>query len=322
MQITTSKYRSRVKNLLSVALRLVYFRFTTTLEGDIYTIKNPFALLKENGAIELTDGTTLQFNGNNKEDVFRLALFAVTQGIRFGESQNQWKLGFGNGTVETPQGLKFLIEGFDGQIFQETFLNEIHFVDFDLNGKTIVEAGAFTGDTALYYASKGAIIYSFEPDLRSFEIASKNILLNKQLPGRIFLNNYAIGKDGEVRFPISAVGSGGSTLYAASKSRLRLVKSISVGTILREYEIRDPFLLHLDAMGAEFEVISDDSLARFERIRIEYCPYLHIKIGDERASLSMILRRLEHLGFRHVRVFKHNQGRYDLRNHGTIDAKK
>lgn len=65
--------------------------------------------------------------------------------------------------------------------FFETFVNDYHFVSSSLNGKYIVNAGGFVGDTALYFAGKGANVFSFEPDPNSFEIALKNIDLNPSL---------------------------------------------------------------------------------------------------------------------------------------------
>lgn len=112
-----------------------------------------------------------------------------------------------------PQGIKFDIKSFDELIFAETFLHDIHFSDFNLRNKIVIQAGGFTGDTALYYAYRGAKVYSFEPNPESYNIALLNLKLNPQLSKRIIFKNFAIDKDGIVKFHINTESSGGSSIY-------------------------------------------------------------------------------------------------------------
>ncbi len=292
-----------------------------TVEGEIYSIKNPSIIFKNSGIIKLTDGTTFYFNRQNKLDILRIVFFALENGIRFGQNENQWKIDQTDNTIETPQKIKFYIKRINSDIFAETFLYDVHFIDFDMDGKTVIEAGAFVGDTALYYASKGAMVYSFEPDLESYEIAKENISLNKHLSQNISLTNYAIGKDGEVDFPVIDATSAGSSVFI-SDAKFRKVRSVSVRTILREFDINNPYLLHLDIKGLEFSVINDNALSEFDRIRIEYSPYFKGVNGESIGNLSVLLQKLREYGFKHIRTFKHSNLRYDLLNHGTIDAMK
>jgi len=73
--------------------------------------------------------------------------------------------------------------------FPQTFIHDIHFVGFDLKDKVIVDVGAFVGDTALYYANFGAIVYAYEPHPVNFYWLKKNIELNPQLKDRIKIFN-------------------------------------------------------------------------------------------------------------------------------------
>ncbi|WP_048816748.1 FkbM family methyltransferase [Caldisphaera lagunensis] len=204
----------------------------------------------------------------------------------------------------TPNGLKFYIENFDPLIFSETFIYDIHYSD-NLNGKIVIQAGGFTGDTALYYASKGARVYSFEPDPINYELALKNISLNPHLAQNIIMKNYALGKDEIIDFPIT--GTGFSSAYNLNTGKTTKVRSISITQIIKEFNITDPYLLDLDIKGKEFEVINDESLSLFRKVRIEYSPDL---VG------------LKDYGFKSIRVFKHNCLNYDLHYHGTIEATK
>ena len=285
-----------------------------TTDGYVYTISNPLVLIKGSGIIKLTDGSSFQFNKNTKKDTLSLVYFALDYGIRFGNSEHKWKYDSIKGIIETPTKLKFSIKNFDGFILAETFLFDIHFCGFDLSNKIVIEGGAFVGDTALYYANMGARVYSFEPDEKLFQLAKENISLNKSLQSRITLNNWAIGNDGYVSFSQLQNVSSKNNIVKTAK-----VRSISISRILEELGILDPYLLHLDIKGAEFDVINDTSLSRFQRIRIEYSIFL---VDDINKNLEYLLSKLDEYGFRHVRVFKHNSMRYDLLTHGTIDASK
>jgi FkbM family methyltransferase len=204
-------------------------------------------------------------------------------------------------------------------IFSETFLSDIHFSDFNLNKKIVVQAGGFTGDTALYYASRGAIVYSFEPDINSYNIALKNIELNPELSKNIVMKNYAIGNDGEIDFPIDPNGSGVSSAYYLENKKTIKIKCVSISSILKEFSLENPFLLDLDIKGMEFEVINDKSIKEFEIIRIEYTTHIGDKLIGSRDD---IIKKLLEYGFNKIRIYKHNEAFYDLNNHGTIEARE
>lgn len=304
------------------SLLIDWFRFRLpTVEGQKYTIDNPLVVLRKRGQIRLTDGTVIDFNEENKQAILQLILLALENGIRFGTESNHWRLDCEQSVIRTPQGIHLHLKHIDRIILAETFLYDTHFVDFDLAGKTVIDAGAFTGDTALYFASKGARVYSFEPDPDFFETARRNMQLNEGLAKNITLNNWAIGVDGEIPF--------NTIHHRASKKLLRdsrtdeiVVKSMSIAGILEKFKIEHPFLLHLDIKGQEFEAIKDEAIAKFSRVRIEYSTYLKNSNDECEDTLDMLLTRLEKYGFHHVRLIKHNYLRFDLSAHGVIDAMK
>jgi FkbM family methyltransferase len=307
----------------SVAIVRKLWRYARhrTVAGTIYTIRNPWVLLRRHGTIELTDGAKLPFREENKAAVLRIAFFALDTGVRFGAGAGAWTVDPEVRVIGTPGGVRFLTEGFDPTIFVETFLSDVHFVDFDFRGRAVVEGGAFVGDTGLYYAQRGASVYSFEPDPRSYALAQRNLELNPSLAGSIRLRNWAIGRDGSVDFPIAPGGSGSASLQYPSRELAR-IRSVSIGTILSEFRLEQPYLLHLDIKGEEFGVVEDDAVGRFERLRIEYSPYLGRGAEAGSRSLERLIERVRQLGFTEVRVMKHNALRYDLREHGTLDARK
>ena len=67
--------------------------------------------------------------------------------------------------IETSDGLKFYLNHITPGIIIETFIRQIHEIDSYENweNKIVLDIGAECGDTAIYYASKGAKVFSFEP---------------------------------------------------------------------------------------------------------------------------------------------------------------
>jgi len=305
-----------MKYKISIML-LKYLEFKgKTVEGKIYTIKNPSVIFKKKGTIKLTNGDEFTFNKDNKNDVFNVVYFALNEGIEFGNGKYQWKFDPKNGTIETHQGIRFKMQTIG--LLDETFLYQIHFSGLDLKGKTVITAGAYIGDTPLFYSYYGAKVFAFEPDPNSFKKAEENILLNPRLKENIILKNYVIGKDGEVDFPIED-DSGGSSIYKVNRNNKINVKSVSIKTILNEFNIEDPYLLDLDIKGAEFTVIDDATISNFKKIRIEYSPY-YLNKSDK--TLEFLIEKLKNYGFIKFRVFKHNNLRFDLMYHGTLEAEK
>lgn len=278
---------------------------------------NSINLLKKKGYLIGFNGFRFYFNKENEKDVKNLFAFSLFYGVKFSDRIGYWH--YANNILVTPNNLKFNIKMFDPFIFSETFLSDIHFSDFDLNNKAVVQAGGFIGDTALYYASRGAKIYSFEPDANSYELALQNIKLNPELSKSIVMKNYAIGKDEEIDFPIDPNGSGPSSVYNSEGKKTIKIKSKSVSTILEDFKIQRPYLLDLDIKGKEFEIIRDIAIQKFDMVRIEYSPIIgNKKIGNR----DEIIDKLRNYGFDKIRIFKHNEGSYDLNDHGTIEAKK
>ena len=250
-------------------------------------IHNFVNLLKKDGNLILPNNFKLKFDENNKVDIQNLFILGIVYGVDFSYNPGYWN--YKDNIVTTPNNIKFNIKNFDPLIFSETFLNDIHFSDFDLKDKIVIQAGGFIGDTALYYAFRGAKIYSFEPDINSYNLALENIKLNPELSKNIVMKNYAIGNDGEIDFPLEINGSGGSSAYRLQNKKTIKVKSVSIDTILDEFNIENPFLLDLDIKGKEFEIINDKNISKFKIVRIEYSTRIDDKIIGNRKIVYHIL---------------------------------
>lgn len=301
-------------NLKSTFNRFVHKSFTSLrshlgiIELSVITFKPKFT----STYVEFNlDNNTIRLKRDvSKQDILNLYMFSAKYGVKWG---SDWKLDPENNIIITPDGIKFLIDGFDTLIFAETFLYDIHFIDFDLTGRTVITAGAYVGDTPLYFAKKGAKVYAFEPQASCFSIAKRNLELNPDLSKNIVLENYAIGIDGSVEFPDTPCSGGASiSMKNVNKSTVR---SISISNIVKEYGV-EPDILDLDIKGEEFTVIKDKILNRFNVVRIEYN---RIEGLEDR---NTIINKLKEYGFSKIRVYKHNELKLSLLDHGTILAVK
>jgi FkbM family methyltransferase len=245
------------------------------------------------------------------------------EGVRLVESGGasgpyDWKVSWQNKTITTPQGLVFQLQSLNASIFKETFLHDIHFVGYDLESKSVVDVGAFVGDTALYYANLGADVYAYEPNPINYKQMLANLTLNPSLAPRVKPVNKAVGRDGKLTlyYPRKVSGVGTCDLACArSKEVSSEVESASLSTILKEESLDAPYLLKSDCKGCEQSLVRDEAISRFTHLKIEYT----LSKGHNVAEL---VNQLKSRGFAQFRVYKHNYWRYDLGTQGTIMAAK
>jgi len=83
--------------------------------------------------------------------------------------------------LRMPDGILLIIDSFDPVIIAETWLYDIHFLGFNLNDWFVLDIGAFVGDTALYYARRGAFVVAVEPLPSNYETMIRNLELNPEL---------------------------------------------------------------------------------------------------------------------------------------------
>lgn len=277
-------------------------------------ITNLSVLLKDGGTLRFRNGFEFNFCKLSKKTALYLADLAVTYGVEFTEEKAdtmEWVVDQDNGIVEVPQGIKFTLDSLHPLIFAETFLHQIHFPTVNLKGKEVVQAGGFIGDTALYYSNLGAKVVSMEPSIGNFELFKRNIELNSNLSDNITAANYAMGKDELIEFADSFGGNHSSNVKSGSTS---LVKSVSLSTVLEEFNLKDPYLLDLDIKGNEQAVLQEKEVSKFHIVRVEYSTY-----GPRDGSTAdSIIRKVKSHGFQNVQVLKHNAGLYSLDEHGTV----
>lgn len=76
-------------------------------------------------------------------------------------------------------------------ILDEIFIMKVY-GEPNVSKRIVIDVGASIGDSALYFASLGAEVYGFEPNLQRYQTAFHNVKLNK-LENKIHLFNYGLG---------------------------------------------------------------------------------------------------------------------------------
>jgi len=222
-----------------------------------------------------------------------------------------WRVSFRDSIIETPSGIRFDLRSFDPIVFAETFVYDIHYAGPNLSGKTVIDAGAFVGDTALYYAQRGAEVLAFEPDPTNFRILNANLLLNPAISKRIRTFNAAVGIHGTARF---VAGLAAGSRQIARGGTIIQVPMLSIQDVIDECHSGKAFLLKSDCKGSEFEMVQQGALSRIERVQFEYSATLRNK------EVADLLGDLEMAGFKIERVFKGTGFHYSLRYNGMVYA--
>jgi FkbM family methyltransferase len=129
------------------------------------------------------------------------------------------------------------------------------FDSFDVSDGTVVDIGAFIGDTAVYFAAKGARrVIAYEPAPSLFEFAAQNIKSNK-VDHIVDLRNEAVDNAGgqTTLYFARKHQSCSSTCFAPAHAATFKVKAVAFSNIIEEFG--DVDLLKLNCEGAEHDIL-------------------------------------------------------------------
>ncbi len=153
----------------------------------------------------------------------------------------------------------------------ENFIND-QYKWLGVKGKDVVDIGAAVGDTAIYFALKGAKhVYAFEPYPYSYKIAQKNIRLN-HLEDKITLLNEGCGKSNTVMISPKIKNYGNSSINFYNTKKGKRIPILSLEEIVKTFKINNG-IMKVDCEGCEYELIlnaKEEILLRFKQIIIEY----------------------------------------------------
>jgi FkbM family methyltransferase len=164
--------------------------------------------------------------------------------------------------------LKFVGADKNGDI-QAVFFDEVY-GELDVKDKIVVDIGANIGDTAIYFASKGAKkVIALEPFTQNYELAKKNIELNN-LTNKIDLIQAGCS-DVSGTIKISNKSDGPCSILSEVPEGLE-IPLLSLNDIVKKYNI-DSGILKMDCEGCEQTIILNSStvtLQKFSQMFIEY----------------------------------------------------
>ena len=160
------------------------------------------------------------------------------------------------------------------QLIYEEFVKEIYKF-LEPRKKIVINIGASIGDSAIYFALKGAKhIYAFEPYPYSYNIAKWNIKKNK-LEDKITLVNAGCGRKDIIHIPINTenyISSAAKNFDIKDVSKIKEITILNLEDIINLFKIKEG-VLEMDCEGCEYSAIlesSNKTLRKFSRIIIEY----------------------------------------------------
>lgn len=158
--------------------------------------------------------------------------------------------------------------------------------NLDIDGKKVVDVGAYTGDTAIYFAENGAEhVYAYEPSPALFKAARENID-KSPYKDRVSLFNDGVAGDAK-DIVLSNKDIARNNIWSAGLGEK--VKLTTLDAIVKKNNIREAEL-KMDCEGYEYSSMlsaSPDTLRRFSKMAIEY-----------HHGYANLKKKLESCGFR------------------------
>lgn len=145
----------------------------------------------------------------------------------------------------------------DRNVFRGVFMIREFKLPIKINPKLIIDAGAYTGLSTLYYASKypSAKIIAIEPEQSNFKILEKH---TQKLPNVIKINAGLWSKNAFLKIIDMKTGKWGFTVKEVSELDHCCIKAITLEKILRQYGLNKIDILKLDIEGSEKELFSNN----------------------------------------------------------------
>jgi len=240
LTLLTRRFESQRFKLFSNVLKILNF-VNLHKENISYFEKGKFKIveLQQNFVLGYRDIDVLNSYFEAKEDG-RICFFATKSNF-FAKFQNLVFL------IPFPHGIWELTD---------TFLGE-DYAGFNVKDGVVIDVGAFIGETAIYFATKGAKkVIAFEPAPTLFRLAQQNVKINN-LQNIIQMRNEAIwGTECEKKFRFATSQPGSSSIVILNKKRQYIeyeVKTTTLNQVIKEEGIID--LLKMDCEGAEYQIL-------------------------------------------------------------------
>lgn len=223
--------------------------------------------------------------------------------------------------IETGEGIKFFLDSSTPYILIETFIRKMHEINSEdsWEDKVVLDVGAECGDTALYFANKGATVYAVEPIKAHYEAMIENIKLNPNLSEKIFPINAGIGKDEILKFyhsDTADIAWSASFVYNThgENARISEIQGYSLESALEKFNLKHVDLLKMDCKGCEF-FLTEKSIENIDTIQMQYWA------KDDPTKLQNLLNILKKSNFEYS-IIRQNPTYTSNLESATLYAKK
>ena len=146
----------------------------------------------------------------------------------------------------------------------------------NVKGKVVVDIGAYIGDSAIYFALRGAKrVIAIEPHPEAFREMIENIRLNN-LEGIIIPVNAGLAsRPGEICIENVDVKRA-AVIYHKPGGCGTLVPAITLADVIEGYAINYSAILKMDCEGCEYDVMLNDykHISIFKELLFEYHAYV------------------------------------------------
>lgn len=192
-------------------------------------------------------------------------------------------------------GYKFVISSqFSFDSLYLVFFRQL-FPEEDLSGSEVIDIGGYTGDTAIYFASKGARVHAYEPVPEAFAMMQRNIALNR-LESMVLAYNCAVTEDMSSAMSVDTDTYEGSTTLSDLPSSLANGTKIQVETVTLKDAYarcgqRSRKVLKLNCEGCEFSVISAANGTLLKNFDEVICFYHSFLTGIPKEQLIEVLQQ-------------------------------
>jgi FkbM family methyltransferase len=149
----------------------------------------------------------------------------------------------------------------------------------NVKGKVVVDIGAYIGDSAIYFALRGAKrVIAIEPHPQAFRELVENVRLNNLEDKVIPINAGLAAKLGKICIDEVDIKETAVTHHRPSTNNcVNVVPAITLSEVISEYGVAgDLFVLKMDCEGYEYDVILNvyEHISIFKELLFEYHAYV------------------------------------------------
>ena len=170
----------------SLFLRWKYDLISLKERGYSFRLDGSDLYIQNDGFLPARIHLDSRFNKREILNVFSLLNFGTRYGFSFQLKESSSKfprslvLELNDKLVVVDGGIRFHLELIDPWTLVETFCLKIH--DFDtFIGKTVIDVGSEFGDSALFFANRGATVLALEPVPANYSALLKNLARSPEL---------------------------------------------------------------------------------------------------------------------------------------------